>query len=65
VTATLGGARARDLLADRRVLVDTVGPPLVFVALNAAAGLVPAAAGALGLAMAPALLRLVRRERLL
>lgn len=59
------GARARDLLADRRVLLDTVAPPLVFVALNAGAGLVPAAAGALGLAAALAVLRLVRRERLL
>ncbi len=59
------GVRVRlgDLMADRRVLVDTFGPPLVFVAANGLGGLQVAAAAAIGLAVVRVLWRLLRRER--
>lgn len=56
-------ARARDLLADRRVLVDSVLPPIVFVAANALGGLGIAAAAALGLSAVLLVVRLARRQR--
>lgn len=58
-----GAARARDLLANRSVLIDTVLPPVVFVGANALGGLTVAAAVSLGLAVALVALRLVRRQR--
>lgn len=58
-------ASARDLLADRRVLFDTVLPPLVFVTANAVLGLVVAALAALTLAAGAVLYRLWRRQRLM
>lgn len=59
------GVRVRlgDLLADRRVLIDTFGPPLVFVAANGLGGLGTAAASALGWAAVRVAWRLARRER--
>ncbi|CAN5534260.1 hypothetical protein BH23ACT7_BH23ACT7_09100 [soil metagenome] len=55
---------ARDLLANRKVIVDTVLPPLVFVGVNGYAGLRAAAVAALGLAALLVVVRLARRERL-
>jgi len=56
---------ARDLLANRAVLVDTVAPPVLFVVVNAVLGLAAAAAIALGFSVAVVALRLLRRQRLL
>lgn len=63
--ATTAPARARDLLADRRVLFDTVLPPLVFVTANAVLGLGVAAAASLVLAIGAVGYRLWRRQRLM
>jgi hypothetical protein len=49
------------LLQDRRAMVDAALPPVVFVTVNAFAGLRPAAYVALGLALAFVLERIVRR----
>lgn len=73
MTRTLGrvtpppvdAARARDLLADRKVLVDSIAPPIVFVTANALWGLGVAATVSLGLALGLVVFRLVRRQRLL
>ncbi len=59
------GVGALDLLGDRRVLVDSVLPPVVFVVANALGGLAVAAAAAIGLAVATLGVRLLRRQRLL
>jgi len=59
------GVGAFDLLADRRVLVDSVLPPIVFVVANALGGLSVAAAAAIGLAVVTLVVRLLRRQRLL
>jgi uncharacterized membrane protein len=56
------GPRARDALEDRSLLVDTALSPIVFLAVNALAGLNAAAIAALGLAVAVVLTRLVRRQ---
>jgi hypothetical protein len=53
---------ASDLFRDRSYLVDAALAPIVFVAVNAAAGLAPAAAAALGLAFAVLVWRVARRE---
>jgi len=58
-------ARARDLLADRKILVDSIAPPIVFVTANALWGLGVAATVSLGLALGLVVFRLVRRQRLL
>jgi hypothetical protein len=57
--------RAGDLLTDRKVLVDTVVPPVVFVTANVLWGLGVAAAVALGLAALTVAWRVARRQRLL
>jgi hypothetical protein len=57
--------RARDLLTDRRMLVDTIVPPLVFVGLHAWLGLTAAAIGSLVFAVLLVVMRLLRRQRLL
>lgn len=49
------------LLQDRRAMVDAALPPVVFVTVNAFAGLEPAAYVAVGLALVFVLERLVRR----
>lgn len=59
------GASARDLLADRRVLADSVLPPVVFVVANAVAGLRWAAVTSLALAAGLLVYRLARGQRLL
>ena len=59
-----GAWSARDVLANRSILVDTVVPPLVFVGVDAIAGLGAAAAASLGLCAVVLVVRLVRRERL-
>ncbi len=56
---------ARDLLANRSVLVDTVAPPVVFVLANALGGLGAGAAVAIGFSLALVAARLLRRQRLL
>ncbi|MDP8978917.1 MAG: DUF3159 domain-containing protein [Actinomycetota bacterium] len=56
---------AGDLLANRRVIVDTVVPPVVFVTVSAAAGLVAAAVVAVVLSGLLVTVRLLRRQRLL
>jgi hypothetical protein len=55
---------ARDLLGDRKMLVDTMVPPLVFVGLNGWFGLRAAAFGSLALAALLVVVRLLRRQRL-
>jgi hypothetical protein len=59
------GAGPRDLLADRRVLADSVLPPVVFVVANAAAGLTWASGASLALAAGLLAYRLARGQRLL
>lgn len=54
---------ARDLLADRRLLVDAVLPPIVFVVAEAVGGLRAGAIAALGLSAVVLVARLLRRER--
>ena len=56
---------ARDLLTDRRMLMDTVVPPIVFVGLNGWFGLRAAAIGSLALSAVLVAVRLRRRQRLL
>ncbi|MBW3601799.1 MAG: DUF3159 domain-containing protein [Actinobacteria bacterium] len=56
---------ARDVLANRRVIVDTVLPPVAFVTVNAVAGLVAAAVTAVLLSGLLVSARLLRRQRLL
>jgi MFS family permease len=56
---------ARDLLANRSVLVDTVAPPVVFVLANAVGGLGTGAAVAIGFSLVLVAARLLRRQRLL
>lgn len=56
---------ARDVLANRRVIVDTVLPPVAFVTVNAVAGLVAAAVTAVVLSGLLVSARLLRRQRLL
>lgn len=56
------GPRARDALNDRSLLVDTALSPIVFLAVNALAGLSAAAIAALGLAVSVVLTRVVRRQ---
>ena len=56
---------ARDLLTERMMLVDTVVPPIVFVALNGWFGLTAAAIGSLALSAVLVAVRLRRRQRLL
>jgi hypothetical protein len=58
-------AGARDVLGDRRLLVDSVLPPVVFVVANALGGLRVAAGAAVGLAVVTLTVRLLRRQRLL
>jgi hypothetical protein len=55
---------ARDLLGDRKMLVATMVPPLVFVGLNGWFGLRAAAFGSLALAALLVVVRLLRRQRL-
>jgi hypothetical protein len=55
--------RARDAFRDRGFLIDTLLAPLLFVAVNAAFGLVPAAASAVALALIVLSWRAFRRER--
>ncbi|MGH8929082.1 MAG: DUF3159 domain-containing protein [Egibacteraceae bacterium] len=57
--------RARDLLVNPIVIVDTLAPPILFVALNAWLGLRGAAVGAVSLSLLLVAARLWRRERLL
>ncbi len=66
-TSSPGGAvySARDLLANRMVLVDTVAPPVVFVVANAVGGLPVAAVVAIGFSLVLVAGRLRRRQRLL
>jgi hypothetical protein len=59
-----GDSSPRDLLADRRI-IDTVLPPLVFVGVEALAGLRWAAGASIGLAIVLVAGRLLRRQRLL
>jgi hypothetical protein len=56
---------ARDLLTDRKLLVDSTLPPLVFVGLNGWLGLQAAAFGSLALAGLLVVVRLLRRQRVL
>ena len=56
------GPRAANALNDRSLLVDTALSPIVFLAVNALAGLTAAAVAALGLALLVVLTRLVRRQ---
>jgi hypothetical protein len=63
--ATPQAAGPRDLLADRRVLVDSVAPPLLFVGLQSLAGLRWAAVVSLVLAALLVVFRRLRGERLL
>lgn len=58
-------ARARDLIADPRLLVDAVLPPVVFVVANAIGGLRTGAVAALGLSAVVLVIRLLRREGVL
>lgn len=57
-------ASVRDLLTDPRVLIDSVLPPLLFVGVEAVAGLQWAAAVSLGLAVVLVGWRLLRGHRL-
>ncbi|CAN5865389.1 DUF3159 domain-containing protein [soil metagenome] len=59
------GSSPRDLLANRRIITDTVLPPLVFVVADALAGLRWAAGASIGLAVILVAGRLLRRQRLL
>jgi Protein of unknown function (DUF3159) len=54
--------RARDAFRDRGFLVDTLLAPVLFVGVNAAFGLVPAAASAVALVLIVLLWRALRRE---
>ncbi|MDP9405819.1 MAG: DUF3159 domain-containing protein [Actinomycetota bacterium] len=56
---------ARDLLTDRRVLLDTVAPPVVFVVANATGGLAVAAVVSVGMSLLLVAVRVARRQRLL
>lgn len=58
-------ARVGDLLADRSFLVDSVVPPVLFVGVNALAGLTWAVVVALGFAIAVLAWRLRAGQRLL
>ncbi len=57
--------RARDLLANPVVIVDTLGPTIVFVGLNAWLGLRAAAIGSVSLSLLLVAARVWRKERLL
>lgn len=64
-SSALSASGIGDLLADRRFVVDSVVPPLLFVAVNALAGLAWAAGSALGYALTVLVWRALRRDRVL